>query len=275
MSTGIRLPLRGTRGTTPGRITKGGHTNARFTRNIAPGIHRLEHAYVNCYLLEEDDEVTIVDAAFPDTWPLLRQAVRAIERKPMDVRALVLTHGHFDHLGFAGSARSEWGVPIWVHKRDEPLVAHPYHYDHEAPRLTYPVRHPKALPIMAAMMSAGALRVRGVRERLRHVEPGETLDVPGHPTAIFTPGHTHGHTAFYLHDKSTLLSGDALVTLDPYTGEEGPQIVSGAATADHEEALRSLEALRETDAQLLLPGHGQPWRDAASAVDLALRAGPS
>lgn len=282
MSTGVRLPRNGSEKAAQGAAAKGsraagaeGHPNAHFTRNIAPGIHRLEHAHVNCYLLEEDDEVTIVDAAFPDTWPLLRQAVRAIGRKPMDVRALVLTHGHFDHLGFALHARKAWGLPIWVHANDAALLAHPYHYDHESPRLRYPVKHPKAIPIIASMMAAGALRVHGVHERLHHFQSGEILDVPGHPTAIFTPGHTHGHTAFFLPGSSALISGDALVTLDPYTGEEGPQIVSGAATADHEEALRSLLALRETGAQLVLPGHGQPWRDVVSAVELALRAGPS
>lgn len=266
MTTGIRLPLGG---------AEKSRANAHFTKNIAPGIHRLEHAQVNCYLLVEDDEVTIIDAAFPSTWPLLKRAVRAIGRKPMDVRALVLTHGHFDHLGFARLAREEWGIPIWVHENDQSLLERPYRHGYDSQRLSHPVTHPKALPILAAMVAAGGLRVRAVKDRPHHFQPGEILDVPGHPTAIFSPGHTGGHSAFFVPGTSTLISGDALVTLNPYTGATGPQIVSAAGTAAREEALHSLLALRETNASLVLPGHGQPWRDIGSAVDLALRAGPS
>jgi hypothetical protein len=66
------------------------------------------------------------------------------------------------------------------------------------------------------------------------------------------------------------------VTLDPYTGEPGPQVVSGAATADPERALASLDVIAETKASLLLTGHGEPWaRGTKEAVDLARSAGLS
>lgn len=72
-----------------------------------------------------------------------------------------------------------------------------------------------------------------------------------------------------------MLSGDALVTLDPYTGGKGPQIVAGAATADSPMALASLAAPADTGARSTLPGHGEPWTDGvATAVELAVRTGP-
>lgn len=108
------------------------------------------------------------------------------------------------------------------------------------------------------------------------IVPGEVLDVPGHPRVVFTPGHTFGHCALHLPDADVVLSGDALVTYNPYTGASGPQIVSGAATADSRQALSSLTALADTGASLVLPGHGDPWWDgAASAVAVARAAGPS
>jgi glyoxylase-like metal-dependent hydrolase (beta-lactamase superfamily II) len=66
------------------------------------------------------------------------------------------------------------------------------------------------------------------------------------------------------------------VTLNPYTGATGPQIVSAAATADSERALASLDALAETGARTVLVGHGEPWTHGAERiVELARERGPT
>ncbi|MCS5715161.1 MBL fold metallo-hydrolase [Herbiconiux sp. CPCC 205716] len=244
----------------------------RLTRNVAPGVHRLEHAHVNLYLIDDGAAgVTVVDAAFPDTWLPLRLALEAIGRQPRDVRALVLTHAHFDHVGVAARVRAEWGVPVWVHEGDRRLAAHPYRYRHERSRLLYPVTHPRAVPVLGAMTRAGALRVKGV-PLTQPVPDGGALDVPGRPLVVRTPGHTDGHTGLHLPERDALLTGDALVTLDPYTGRTGPQIVSGAATADSATALRSLDALAATGARIVLPGHGEPLRTGIRTAAAAARA---
>ncbi|MGT2425014.1 hypothetical protein [Amnibacterium kyonggiense] len=88
------------------------------------------------------------------------------------------------------------------------------------------------------------------------------------------PGHTFGHCALHLADRDVLLTGDALVTLDPYTGRRGPRIVAGAATADSVANLRSLGVLETTFARIVLPGHGDQWRQGIrTAVELARTAG--
>src|SRR5699024_2319263 len=98
-----------------------------------------------------------------------------------------------------------------------------------------PLRHPRALPILGSMARAGALRVPGVRG-LRAFPTGDEPHLPGAPRVLFTPGHTWGHCALHLPERDALITGDALVTLDPYTGLRGPQIVAGAATADSRQA---------------------------------------
>jgi glyoxylase-like metal-dependent hydrolase (beta-lactamase superfamily II) len=248
---------------------------AALTRHLRPGVHRLAHAGVSCYLIEDGGGITVVDAALPATWPYLRQALTALSREPSDVAALVLTHAHFDHLGFARRMQDEWGVPVYAHPAERTIAAHPYRYAHESPRGLYPLRHPGGVPVLAAMAAAGAFAVPGVEE-LVEFAPGDVLDVPGRPRVVFTPGHTFGHSALLLEDRSVLLCGDALVTLDPYTGFVGPRIVAGAATADSAQALDSLQAIADTEVDLLLPGHGEPWRTgAATAAALAKAAGRS
>src|SRR5215211_7943101 len=72
----------------------------------AEGVLRVPHSYVNWYLLDDADGVTIVDAGLPRHWDLLPKALQRIGRRLDDVRALVLTHGHYDHVGFAERARA-------------------------------------------------------------------------------------------------------------------------------------------------------------------------
>ena len=93
---------------------------------VADRVHRLAHAHVNCYLIDDDDGVTLVDAGLPSMWALMTETLRRLERGPVDVWALVLTHGNFDHVGFARRARVELEVPVPVHPADGHLAAYPY-----------------------------------------------------------------------------------------------------------------------------------------------------
>ena len=246
----------------------------RIERGAAPDVHRIEDASVNWYLVEAESGLTIVDAGVPRSWRSLQRVLAEIGRDASEIRAVVLTHAHFDHVGFAERARTELGVPVYVHENDAPLARKPLQYSHERARSRYLLTKPRGLPHVAKLAAARAFFPPPITE-VRRFTDGE-LDVPGSPRVVFTPGHTLGHCALHFPDRDTLISGDALVTLDPYTGVTGPQIVSGAATADSVEAMRTLDALVATDASVVLPGHGEPWRGGIeAAVDHARAMGPS
>lgn len=238
--------------------------------DVAPGIHRICHAYTNLYLVEQDAGLVIVDTGLPRVWAELSEAIKRVGRTTDDIHGIVLTHGHFDHVGTARKAVQEWGCPVYIHRDDAYLAAHPYRYRHEVSRISVPLRHPGSWTKLTRMTIAGALQVRGIpSEQLTLF--GEHAALPGNPDVILTPGHTAGHVALYFRDRDTVIAGDALVTLDPYTGRTGPQIVAGSATADTTRAADSLAGIAATGARTLLPGHGEPWRrGAASAADEAL-----
>jgi glyoxylase-like metal-dependent hydrolase (beta-lactamase superfamily II) len=105
---------------------------------------------------------------------------------------------------------------------------------------------------------------------------GETIDVPGRPRAVHAPGHTAGSAAILLEERSVLLTGDVLATWNAFTGRVGPQIMPSGLNEDTAQALASLDALRSINADLLLPGHGDPWTAGVSeALTQARAAGRS
>jgi glyoxylase-like metal-dependent hydrolase (beta-lactamase superfamily II) len=238
--------------------------------NVVAGVHRVEDVFTNWYVIEADEGLTVVDAGVPASWDSLHGLLRAIKRGPGEIRAVVLTHAHFDHVGFAERARRELGVPVYVHENDAPLARHPWRYDHERPRAAYFATQVKARPIVAAFARHRAFFPPAVKELTRF--SGGTLPVPGSPVVVFSPGHTLGHCALHLPDRDVLLAGDALVTLDPYTARTGPRLVARAATADSERNLRSLETLAETGATHVLTGHGEPWHQGIEAAVRCARA---
>ena len=231
---------------------------------MARGVHRIEDSYTNWYLLEEDGRLTIVDAGVPSSWDSLQDALERLGRRADDVEALVLTHAHFDHVGFAEKARTRLGIPVYVHENDAPLLRHPWRYDHERPRAPYFATQVRALPIVASFVRNRAFWPPPVRDAIRF--EGGILPVPGSPRVVFTPGHTVGHCALHLADRDVVIAGDVIVMLDPYTARSGPRLVARAATADVDRNLRSLDALAQTGASTVLTGHGPPWKQGIGAA---------
>jgi glyoxylase-like metal-dependent hydrolase (beta-lactamase superfamily II) len=240
--------------------------------DAAPGVHRIEDSFTNWYLVEGGDRLTVVDAGLPTSWRSFEEALSRLGRRADDVDALVLTHAHFDHIGFAERARADLGIPVYVHEDDVPLTRLPRRYAFERRRARYFAPQVRAFPIVAALLRNRAWWPTPVAEVVRYRDA--TLPVPGAPQVVPTPGHTIGHCALHLPDRDAVIAGDALVTLDPYTARRGPRLVARAATADSERNLATLDALAETGAGRVLVGHGEPWTEGAeSAVVRARQAG--
>ena len=232
---------------------------------IADGIHRLGTGLINVYLVADGGGVTIIDAGLPGCWSVLPAELAAMGRSLADVRAVVLTHGHTDHIGFAERARRERGIPVSVHALDALLARGKVPNPSKG---TGPVRPMPLLRFLVLAIRLGGWHI----DRLDEVATfgdGATLDVPGSPRAILVPGHTPGSAALHMPDRDALFVGDAFATVAVTTGQTGPQIAP--FTADSAEALASLDRLTGIEAHWLLPGHGEPWTGGSDAAVAAVR----
>jgi glyoxylase-like metal-dependent hydrolase (beta-lactamase superfamily II) len=123
---------------------------------------------------------------------------------------------------------------------------------------------------------AGGAKYRPV-QHVEVVSGDQTLNLPGQPRIIQTPGHTPGHYSVLLEERGVLFTGDALVNFDFPSGRRG--VALHRFNEDRERALESLKGLEGTDADVVLFGHGDPWRGGIrkaveTAREAALRGSP-
>ena len=220
---------------------------------IAPGIRRIGAGLVNSYLIEEAGSVTIIDAGAPSYWGDLPAELAAMGRSLDDVKSVVLTHGHSDHIGFAERIRRERHVPVQVHEADAKLARGEVKNPAKG---TGPIRLKPLLGFIAFSIRHGMLSIPRIAEVATYGD-GATLDVPGSPRVILVPGHTPGSAALHVVSLDALFVGDALATQSVTTGRLGPQVAP--FSADARQAVESLGRLDGIEAGLVLPGHGQVW----------------
>ena len=241
---------------------------------VAKGIHRLSGGVVNFYLLEDGGKLTLLDAGAPGDWQLLVRSVAEIGRSLDDLEAVLLTHAHSDHTGFAERARTSAAVPVWIHREDEAIAKGGKQPKNEAGIGRYLLRV-EAYRTLFGLLFRGGVKIVPIHEVSTFAD-GETLDVPGRPRVVHVPGHTPGCSALFLESRRAVVTGDSLVTRNPFTGRVGPQVAPDGWNRDTAQALRSLDALAALPADLLLPGHGDPWTEGpVEAVRRARAAGPS
>jgi glyoxylase-like metal-dependent hydrolase (beta-lactamase superfamily II) len=241
---------------------------------VAEGVHRLTGGVCNFYLIEDGGKLILVDAGAPRDWDLLVRTLPTLGRGLGDLEAVLLTHAHSDHTGFAERARETASVPVWIHQADEALAkgAKPGKNDGKASAYLLRVEFYRTVLSLARR---GATRLIPIREVSTFTD-GETLELPGRPRVVHAPGHTPGCAALLLEGRRVLLTGDVLATRNPLTGRVGPQIMPSALNRDTPMALRSLDTLDGVAADVALPGHGEPWTGGTpEAARLARLAGPS
>ena len=180
----------------------------------------------NCYFAmnRETKELFLVDPA--------DHAERIIERIDMlqaCPKAILLTHGHFDHIGAVRAVADHYGIPVFIEKEEAPLL--------------------EDASLNASLLMMG--KAQSVRAD-RLLSDGETLQIAGFTVQVLhTPGHTAGGACFYLPEEEVLFSGDTL-----FCGSVGR---TDLPTGSMRELRKSLHEVlfRLPDTTMVFPGHGE------------------
>jgi glyoxylase-like metal-dependent hydrolase (beta-lactamase superfamily II) len=228
---------------------------ARPGTEVVPGVYALGSQRVNFYAVVHGRRVTLIDCGFYGHRRYLDRWLRETGRWVSDVEAVVITHGHADHLGFAATL-SDVGVPVFVPRGDlekaRTTAVRP-----PPERLKRRIFHPGCLALVFEA-TCDFVQLQPAVERAVGYAPNEVLDVGGGLRPIAVPGHSPGNCALVSESLGAAFTGDSLMTLDPMFGETGPVVFSEDPARDAE-CLASLARLAPFGEMALLPAHGEPW----------------
>ena len=236
-------------------------------KHVAKDTYSLGTRGHNFFILRDGDEATVIDAGCSREWPKLVKGLESIGLSLEAVAGIVATHSHADHFGLAKKA-TKHGLPVSVHEAEETRALGTYTGRYAASASDLPIFNLHALKTFLPMILAGVMKLEHL-DKVGTFQDSDRLDLPGHPVAVHTPGHTEGHTMFHCPERGLLFTGDGLITMDLIGSSTGPQMIEQRFNLDHELAMSSLDRIVDLEADLLLPGHGDPWAgSSAEAVAL-------
>jgi glyoxylase-like metal-dependent hydrolase (beta-lactamase superfamily II) len=212
---------------------------------LRPELHLIEFPAGQAYLWRDGTELTLIDTGLAGSEPELAAAITQLGHRRSDLRRVVLTHFHQDHVGSAAAVRG-WGeVAVLAHEADAPVIRG------EAPGP--PAVLTEAEKPLYEQFAAGRPTPppSPVDRELSH---GDTVDFGGGALVIGAAGHTDGSIALHLPAHGVLFTGDLVANMFG-------QVTLGPFNTDREQAKASFVRLAQVDAQVVCFGHGAPLVD--------------
>jgi glyoxylase-like metal-dependent hydrolase (beta-lactamase superfamily II) len=207
------------------------------------------------YVVEGKDGLTLVDTSLPNCRSIIEQQLQSSGFRLGDVKHILITHAHQDHIGSLAEIQQATGAQTYAHRLDAPIIRG------EKP---VPLPPPEVVPLFHRLIGAVS---RGLPlpppARVDHeLEGGETLDMvlPGFQV-IALPGHTPGQVGFWLPDQRLLFCGDVLMRVVGRLRTPFPHV-----TVDMAEEKRSIRKVADMDVNILCLGHGEPYIGNAAPV---------
>lgn len=223
---------------------------------IIPGIHKVDGTRIgHAYLVEGAERLALIDTGLARSTDAVLRAIAALGRRPEDLREIVITHCHADHMGSLAELAERTSAQVCVHTADAAVVRG----DEPMPEFKPGNVFAWAVLRVSAMMMGKPPRPSRVD---RELQGGDELEV-GDLKVVHTPGHTAGHIALHMPSKRVLFVGDAVFNL-PALGLRPPMAMVSVDTAQAKESIRKLAGL---ECDIVCFGHGRALtREAAGRL---------
>lgn len=243
-------------------------------QEVLPDLYCYTDQIVNLVLVgnpDPRDHWVLVDTGMPGTAHRIVDIAEKRFGENSPPQAIILTHGHFDHVGTVVDLVEKWGVPVYAHEA-------------ELPFLTGKLRYPEP---------DGSVE-GGLVAKLSPMFPNEPVNLGSHVTAlpgdgsiphmsgwrwIHTPGHTPGHISLFRDQDRSLIAGDALITVKQdslyqvITQEKELNGPPRYLTTDWNAAKESVKKLAALKPAAMVTGHGHPLsgKELAEGLDQLVR----
>lgn len=222
---------------------------------VIPGVYQLNNRFVNLYLIVEPEALTLVDAGIAGSGAsLVLRVIAQLNRRPQELRNILVTHADPDHYGSANELRRATGARVFAGAQAASAMA----------------RGVMSREVRGNALVRGAFGLFGrlmmpmsptsVDEILT---PGQVLPILGGLSVLATPGHTPDHLSFYAPAYKLLFAGDSLNAMGGKL-----RFVDGPVTWDYRRGLQSVREQAALGAQIVVVGHGPVIRDASALLNL-------
>jgi glyoxylase-like metal-dependent hydrolase (beta-lactamase superfamily II) len=227
---------------------------------LTPQLHFIQFPVGHGYLWRDPDGLTLIDTGLPGSAPLIAAAIHQAGYEPADLRHLVLTHFHPDHIGAAADVAGWGDVEVLAHQADAPFIRAqaagppPDLADWERPLYEQ---------ITSQSTSEVAQEPPAPPRIDRELSDGDELGFGDGAVAVAVPGHTPGSVAIYLPRHQVLFTGDAAARTPDGT------VICGVFNVDRAQAAASFRRLAGLDVAVACFGHGEPLTQDATAAPRA------
>lgn len=240
--------------------------------NVASDVQSVRTLIANVVMIGEPGarDWVLVDAGVPYSCGMILRAVRdrfGAEKRP---QAILLTHGHFDHVGALKQLAARWNVPVYAHERELPYLTGRADYAPPDPTVSG--------GLMARISPLYPRKAIDLGARVHSLPSGGEVPHLPHWRWIHTPGHTDGHVSFFRDRDRVLIAGDAFTTVKQESALavlaqrpeiHGPPMYFTTDWGAAEHSVRRLQALKPSVA---VTGHGVPLKGEALARGLLVLA---
>lgn len=219
---------------------------------VTAGVYRLTGLIVgNVYLIEDPDGLTLIDASIASSAKKILRQVGELGRQPSDVKRILITHGHPDHVGALPELKRATGAQVIASPAERPVIEG-----------KIPV--PRTLPDKRTGLARVFVPPRTVLPPTtvdREVQDGEVLaEVLDGLTVVATPGHAPGHIAFWQPARRLLFCGDVIFRLPNL------RLPFSFFTVDMDENKRSIRRVAALEPEIVCFGHGKPLQQNTAAA---------